>query len=436
MLKKVLPEVPDPPKKSTRRQRKRRNPNKSKFKSMMDDSSETSSTSDLSTKSDSQPEKTIIYTPLSLYLKLNLNMYALYHEFTHHLLTRDQLKMYGFPEEVPGRPGRAVMRTQNVTRGCTERRCCRCGSVFNILQDGRYVADTFCRYHSRKQLPYRKGHPYNGDYPCCNGSYMSEGCVTWQYHVTAESALHDVEFVKTKSKKHLNEVTAGTVYALDCEMLYTTAGMEVAKVGIVGADGLTVFESFVLPQNQILDYNTVYSGVTEKDLKGVTMTLVDVQTYMLKLLNKESILVGHGLENDLKALRLIHNNVVDTSVAFPFKHTKFHKRSLKSIAQEILSKEIQQSTKGHNCIEDARTCMELMLHKIHSDLEARPTLIEDENKNSILQNITLPVDYNTTSKYTEYSTPWPYSCNFACYSNSSFSSGYLMPKNYNNCIYG
>lgn len=395
-----------------------------------------SSTSDLSMKSDTTPEKTVIYTPLSLYVKLNLDMYALYHEFTHHLLTREQLKMFGFPEEAPGRPGRAVMRTQNLTKGSTERRCCRCGSAFTILPNGQYVSDTFCRYHAKKQPPFRKGTPYHGDYPCCNGNYMSEGCMTWQYHVTAESALHDIEFVQTKSKKHLNEITAGTVYALDCEMVYTTVGMEVVKVGLVGVDGLTVFESFVLPQNQILDYNTAYSGVSEKDLKGVSMTLQDVQSYMLKLLNKESILVGHGLENDLKALRLIHYNIVDTSVAFPHKHSKYHKKSLKSIAQEILHKEIQTSSKGHNCIEDARTCMELMLHKIHSDLEAKKCVVEDENKNSILQNIILPADLSTTKYNTEYQPAWSYSCNFACYSNSRYASDYLMPKNYNNCIYG
>lgn len=366
-------------------------------------------------------------------------MFALYHEFSNYVLTEDQLRSNGFPEESPLNPGKIVVRNPNLAKNSTERRCVRCSTTFHIQSDGTYRADETCRYHARKQQPYRRGHPYRGEYPCCNGNYMSEGCVTCQYHVTTESVLHKVEFVKTKSKRHLNKVTSCSVYGLDCEMLYTTAGMEVAKVGVVSAEGLTVFESFVLPQNQILDYNTIYSGITEKDLKGVTMTLNDVQAFLLKLLNEDSILVGHGLENDLRALRLIHLKVVDTSVVFPHEHTRY-KKSLKSLADEVLNKQIQTSSNGHNCIEDARTCMELMLHKIDSDLVDRPPVTQDENKNSILQN-TFPSSQAvafTAPKYSVYE-PWPYSDYSYCgnsYRGNSFYSGFLMPKNYqNSCIY-
>lgn len=355
--------------------------NKSKYKGSMDDSSETSSSNnDSYPRIDTHIEKTKVYSPLPQYLKLNLEMYDLYHEFKPHILTLDQLQQYGFPRESHDRPGHIVI-DQNLKRGSTERICCRCHKGFYILPDGEYKSDSSCRYHPKKPLRYQKDHAYSGEFPCCNGNFMSEGCVTWQYHVSAESFLHDVVFVKSRSKRHLNEVTACTMYSLDCEMLYTTAGMEVAKVGIVGVDGLTVFESYVLPQNQILDYNTVYSGVTEKDLMNVTTTLLDVQTYILKLLNKDSILIGHGLENDLKALRLIHETVVDTSIVFPFQHSKFHRKSLKVVAKELLNKNIQQSANGHDSIEDARTCMEIMLHKINSDLQTRPPVIMDENQN-------------------------------------------------------
>jgi DNA polymerase III epsilon subunit-like protein len=434
----VLPEVPEPPKRSRRAAKRRRNFNKSKFKSMMDDSSETSSNSDNSTKIDVQPEKTKIYSPLSMYQQLSLDDYSLHHELKNFLLTKDQLRINGFPEESPEYPGRAILKHLKAETGSTKRHCCRCTSVFHVLPDGQYEAKEPCRYHLKKQVPFRLGHPYHGDFPCCNGNYLSKGCVTWQYHVTQESALEDVEFVMTKYKKHLSKKKAGTVFALDCEMLYTTAGMEVAKVGIVGANGLTVFESFVLPQNPILDYNTLYSGVTEKDLKDVNVTLGDVQAYLLKILNKDSILVGHGLENDLKALRLIHDKIVDTSVVFPYQHTKRHKKSLKNLALEFLNKQIQQSNNGHNCIEDARTCMELMLYKISLDLKDRPLVTQDENKNSILQNSNQPVEFSS-KKYTFCPSSWPYnSCNYSYCGDSfrnNFYSGYLTPKIHQSCIY-
>lgn len=359
----------------------------------------------------------------------------MYHEFSFHVLTREQLELYGFPRECSDRPGYIIL-SPNLVRGSTERRCCRCGGLFFIYPDGTYEANSLCHYHPKKQTPYKRGQPYSGEYPCCNGNYMSEGCVTWQYHVSAESYLHDVEFVRARKKKHLDEFRACTVYAVDCEMLFTTAGMEVAKVGIVGVDGLTVFESFVLPQNKILDYNTLYSGVTEKDLKGISTTLVDVQVFLQRLLNKDSILVGHGLENDLKALRFIHEKVVDTSVVFPYPHSKIYKKSLRALAKEFLNKHIQQSENGHDCIEDARTCMELMLHKVNNDLKNRPPFSQDENRNAILQNIEIKPQPDHPVQHS-----WKYQPHFNYYTDSfrnSFYSGYLMPKDYyqqKRCIY-
>ena len=34
-------------------------------------------------------------------------------------------------------------------------------------------------------------------------------------------------------------------------------------------------------------------------------------------INADTVLVGHGLENDLRALQLIHSTVLDTSAVFP-----------------------------------------------------------------------------------------------------------------------
>ena len=91
------------------------------------------------------------------------------------------------------------------------------------------------------------------------------------------------------------------VYGIDCEMCYTVAGLELTKVNnqahhnlwkcvykwtalkidswmlpwswllagqvtVVGVDGRLVYESLVLPDNQVADYNTRFSGITKKDL--------------------------------------------------------------------------------------------------------------------------------------------------------------------------
>ena len=43
---------------------------------------------------------------------------------------------------------------------------------------------------------------------------------------------------------------------LDCEMSYTTGGCELTRVTVINADGKTVYEQLVKPDNPIIDYNT------------------------------------------------------------------------------------------------------------------------------------------------------------------------------------
>jgi hypothetical protein len=65
-------------------------------------------------------------------------------------------------------------------------------------------------------------------------------------------------FVKTLPHDH--EPVGGDygVYALDCEMCYTTLGLELTRVSVIDQDLNTVYESLVKPENPIIDYNTRY----------------------------------------------------------------------------------------------------------------------------------------------------------------------------------
>jgi len=70
------------------------------------------------------------------------------------------------------------------------------------------------------------------------------------------------------------------------------------------------------------------------------------------------------LENDLLALKISHDLVIDTAVLYKHPRGASHKTALRVLARRFLSQEIQQSGNGHDSIEDARATMELALLKI------------------------------------------------------------------------
>jgi len=76
-------------------------------------------------------------------------------------------------------------------------------------------------------------------------------------------------------------------------------------------------------------------------MKDVTTNILDVQATLLTMFSDKTILVGHSLESDFKALRLLHDTVVDTSVMFPHKNGYPQKRALKNLCSEYLRKLIQ-----------------------------------------------------------------------------------------------
>ncbi|VDN44153.1 unnamed protein product, partial [Gongylonema pulchrum] len=82
--------------------------------------------------------------------------------------------------------------------------------------------------------------------------------------------------------------------------------------------------------------------VTDTAPKSILQTYIEAQKRFFELVNSETILIGHSLESDLKAMRLVHHRVVDTSVVFPHRLGPPYKRALKTIASEVIQLIIQE----------------------------------------------------------------------------------------------
>lgn len=153
----------------------------------------------------------------------------------------------------------------------------------------------------------------------------------------------------------------GNYLAIDCEMVGVgDKGSEsvLARVSIVNFHGATIMDRFVRPQEKVTDYRTWVSGVRPRDLKNAP-SFSEVQGEVANLI-KGKVLVGHAIQNDLKALLLSHPKplIRDTATFQPLRDmAKTKYPSLKKLAKLVLGIDVQLDGESHSSVEDARATM-------------------------------------------------------------------------------
>ncbi|KAF7232801.1 hypothetical protein EG68_06244 [Paragonimus skrjabini miyazakii] len=322
----------------------------------------------------------------------------LYDQLRPYILTEEQLVDNSFPREDKSDRapfGKAKLTIpddkRSIYEACqtNERICARCSARFTVDEFGNALVVQKCIYHWGKPVRCRTfGLGVELRYFCCQAEVGQPGCqLCVEGHVHEANKWFDTEgFVATLPPlvpHRSDEMTTGeetaasdkpsttspvNVYALDCEMVYTTAGCELGRVTIVDCQLQPVLDSVVRPYGTIIDCNTRFSGLTREDLEQSDTRITDIQAKLLHLFDSDTILIGHSLESDLVALKLIHSKIVDTSIMFPHRFGPPKKRALRNLVCELLQRIIQQDDAGHNSLEDAVACMQLVQFRVKENL--------------------------------------------------------------------
>jgi RNA exonuclease 1 len=174
---------------------------------------------------------------------------------------------------------------------------------------------------------------------------------------------------------------------IDGEMGYTVYGLELIRLTATSWPNYEeLFDVLVRPSGPILDLNSRYSGVwpqamaeavpwssdpgcepsepgTKRKLRIVESPAA-ARALLFSHLSPQIPVIGHGLENDLNAARMIHPIIIDTALLYPHKAGLPYRNGLKSLMLTHLNRHVQVvvdgKMDGHDSKEDANAAGDLV----------------------------------------------------------------------------
>ncbi len=159
--------------------------------------------------------------------------------------------------------------------------------------------------------------------------------------------------------------------ALDCEMAGIAGGAgEVILLCVTDyVTGALLLNRLVCPREKITQMRSSIHGISKYTLDNAILQgqalsgWEEARSELWKYIDNNTILVGHALEHDLDALRIIHPRIVDSAIlsrnAVGIRRIRC---GLQTLCSEILNVEIRKNNGGiHDCLEDVLATREVVL---------------------------------------------------------------------------
>ena len=308
----------------------------------------------------------------------------------------DGLEKHGYVRVPPGAEQIEAARAGVEAAACWEH-CDRCGSRFQVFPgrraaDGALTSGGACSFHwGRRVWPPRDAKPAAGtaqpeaQYACCRKELGSPGCTAAPTHVFKIVDPKRLALVTPFERTRARGSRAKDAVCLDCEMGYTTQGLELIRLTATSwPSGRELVDLLVRPVGEVLDLNTRFSGVTAADMANaspydaatdaaagsagplpIVGSPAEARAILLEHLTPQTPLIGHALENDLNATRLVHPQIVDSCLLFPHPKGLPIRYGLRVLLEKHLHIQIQTAgEKGHDSKEDARAAGDLVRYKV------------------------------------------------------------------------
>jgi DNA polymerase III epsilon subunit-like protein len=177
------------------------------------------------------------------------------------------------------------------------------------------------------------------------------------------------EFQRTPASSAV--VTKSRAVTLDCEMAGIAGGASEA-IFLCVTDYLTgtiLINHFIYPTEKITQMRSSIHGISKSTLDSAVQQGQALSGWngarreLWKYIDDSTILVGHALENELDALRIIHPRIVDSGIlarsAVGIPRIRW---GLKTLCSELLGMDIRKDKGGiHDCMEDVMATREVVL---------------------------------------------------------------------------